>query len=389
MNRGFRLLLGLECCSALANQFLVLAVVHQVIQQSDVPPVDLFWVFAALHGPACIMVPVAGSILDRVECRKVLYACSLGSALLVAAAAAAAIKPLFLLFCSAAAFTVLVHLSARSVMVTRLLHPQLWIRGNSLRFRFVMGANILGPAFSGHIVAALSSTAGLGAAGLLWIIAAYVGWLIPVDPGGSHVRETPSYSPGNACDALRNRRQLTGLVGLLLLMSGLGGLLQYGMPLWIRGENLGIARELGAALSVFNLGSFAGALAISRLNHLRTRFVAPCCFAVQGVSLGVLSISLSWGWLFAGGLLCTGWALGAQQIFLETRIQARSPSAFLGRIMTACTGLRTGAVIGSAALGVVLVRFLGIHGFLISVSAAFLAAAVCSCFVAYRMRHGS
>jgi len=373
MNRGLWLLVSLEFVAALGNQLLSLAIYCMLIFGFERSAQNLLVLFVSVQVIALLMVPIAGPLLERWGPGKVLVYSGIGKALLLTILSVtskndSAVFPLYALAMGLDLF----QISGRSFALPLLVSRDDLVKSNAIRQKISVCANILGPAVMGWVITKFGSRPGIAASAILFGLVGLGAGLLPL--GAMKYRRNPRHREGMLFrfrEFFGSSPHLKELLWIMLFWMAAGGLFQYGFPLWFNEKPSANALGMGIAFSMFNLGAFGGAVVVFKLKNDRMKSVLRQSLLVE--ALCILSLALiAQGAALEGGLLVLiGAASAAQQVMLESGLQAGCPPDLLARIMSLGAGLRAfGALVG-AVLGAFMVHRFGMVSCLLLAAAAF------------------
>jgi MFS family permease len=233
-------------------------------------------------------------------------------------------------------------LPASQAILPETLSPDELQAGNGLMQASRQGANLLGAAVAGVIVAALTSAAALAIDAGTFLVSALSLALMCTTPGmGKQAvrREKPGSSVQEQVEQislwsfLRTSRLIQGTL-LIFIMIGLlsGGLVEVALPTLVHGPLHGNASAFGLILTGWGAGAFAGALGASALGKGQHKGLI---MLVAGLLMAAMIALLpTWGVAFAiVCMLFAGLAGSIVNVFLFTAIQLAIPRHLMGRVM--------------------------------------------------------
>jgi predicted MFS family arabinose efflux permease len=356
-SRGVPSLFGLSLATVLGISLQIFALSVLVYRQTHSP----LWsstAFAAGFLPQLLGGAVLTSLADRLPVRPTLVvsaAIRAASALLLAVAQ---LPPLL-----AIAVVALVAIwqplptAVQSALVTRLLSGEGYVLGRSMFNLVSSGAQLLGLAVGGALIAALgpSTTFGLAAAIQLFGLLAATAIRASATPCQQDGRWSPGETWRGNLALLRHRAVRQILLSWWLPTTLLVG--AESLVVAYVGERGGSAAPAGLLLAAFPIGAAVGDLVVGRWLSPGQRYRAvPWLFSAVGVALLPLawhpSVPFAAG-CFAAASAATGYQLGSQQAFLDAVPVARRGLAFglFG------TGLMAGQGLGPVLAGILADRF--------------------------------
>ncbi len=348
--RGVPLLFGLSLAHVLGSSLQMFALSVVVYEQTG----SAAWsstAFAAGFLPQLLGGALLTSLADRLPARPVLVA---------SAAIRAAVGLLLCLgdLSPAVAIGVVALMAVwaplpqavQSALVSRLLTGDLYVLGRSVFNVISYGAQLLGLALGGAVIAALGASTTFATAAGTQVVGMLAALAIPVT---GLVKPEGRWRPGETWSGnltlLRDRTVrhilLSWWVPITLLVGAEAIIVAY------VGERGDSPDSAGLLLAAFPAGALLGDLVVGRwVSPEGRRRSVPWLFVLVGLPL----VPLAWGpstpatlLLFAVASAATAYQLGGQQDFLDALPEDRRGLAFglLG------TGMMTGQGIGPVAAG--------------------------------------
>ncbi len=376
MNRHLRILAGADFLSVSAGQLLGLALCELLVLGRHQGERNLLFLLAAAQTPAFLLSFVSGGLLDRSNPARILFVCGAAKALpaLLLSLVPGSHVVVFLIYAFHSAADLL-HISARSTLVPFLFPPEDIMHANAFRQKAALTGGILGPICMGWIVSQAGPVKALILCAFLCFISGVPGVLL-MKPSEMSRRRLVRESPPPSATA-RNLPVLQWLL-LLFMSAGAGGLFQYASPLWIDGRSWGNAAALGAVFSLFNAGSFAGAILVSRMGCMSRVPMLRLGMISEGAGILALAAPLCSLPPFLGIFMFLGVTSVSRHILIESRIQALAPPMFMGRTMSAAYGLRALATVSGAGLGFLVFSRFGINALLLACGFFLFLGALCN-----------
>ncbi len=371
-DRNMRLLAGGAGTSLLGDQFSLLATPWLVLQITG-DPVALGIALALQGLPRAALMLLGGAVTDRLSPRRVMLVANVVRGLLaamMAAAVAGSPVQLWMVY----AFSVLVGIAsgfavpAENSIVPQLVRAQDLQAGNSVIMGLTQLAGFVGPSVAGVVIGHYThSLTGVAVAYTLDAAAFAVSAAALAAMRGVR-RPTADTSENLLAATASGLRFLWGdgvlrtLFAVLLAVNLLlMGPLMVGIPQLAHERLPEGAAAFGILMSAFAVGNLAGYLvagALPRPDGRRLRQVVIALVVAFGGGIGSLGVVPS-TWVDAGVLATLGLGNGFMAVLMVTWIQARTPSAMVGRMMSLMTLASTGLVPASEALaGVVGARSL-------------------------------
>jgi predicted MFS family arabinose efflux permease len=356
-SRGVPALFGLSLATVLGMSLQIFALSVLVYRQTHSP----LWsstAFAAGFLPQLLGGTFLTSLADRLPVRPVLVvsaAIRVISALLLAVAQ----LPPLLAIAVVALLAVWQPLpsAVQSALITRLLSGDSYVLGRSMFNLISSGAQLLGLALGGAVIAALGPSTTFGVAAAIQLFGLLAASTVPavVAPNVTDGRWSLGETWRGNLALLRDRAVRQILLSWWLPITLLVG--AESLVVAYVGERGGSATPTGLLLAAFPIGAAAGDLVVGRCFSPSRRYRAvPWLFSVVGIAL----LPLAWhpGLLltagcFAAAAAATAYQLGGQQTFLDAVPEARRGLAFglFG------TGLMTGQGLGPVLSGALADQF--------------------------------
>ena len=347
---GVPLLFGLSLAHVLGSSLQMFALSVVVYEQTG----SAAWssaAFAAGFLPQLLGGALLTSLADRLPARPVLV---VSAAVRVGVAALLALGHLSAAWAIGLVAVVAVWQplpqAVQSALVSRLLTGDLYVLGRSVFNVISYGAQLLGLALGGAVIAALGASTTFATAAAIQLVGMLAALAIPVT---GLVKPEGRWRPGETWSGnlalLRDRAVrhvlLSWWVPITLLVGAEAIIVAY------VGESGGKPDSAGLLLAAFPAGAAVGDLVVGRwVSEATRRRLVPVLFVLVGVPL----VPLAWGpttpvtlALFALASAATAYQLGGQQAFLEAVPEDRRGLAFglYG------TGLMTGQGLGPVAAG--------------------------------------
>jgi predicted MFS family arabinose efflux permease len=349
--RGVSSLFGLALANVLGTSLQIFALSVLVYRQTG----SALWssgAFAAGFLPQLLGGALLTSLADRWPARPMLV---LGAAIRAASALVLAVSSpspaLAIALVALVAVWQPVPSAVQSALVTRLLTGDLYVLGRSVFNLISSGAQLLGLALGGTVIAVLGPSATFGVAAAVQFVGLLAALTIPA-----------GRSAGTPEGRWRLGETWRGNVALLRDRAVRHILLSWWLPttLLVGAESLvvayvaergGSAAPTGLLLAAFPAGAAVGDLFVGRcLSPARRRRAVPWLFVLLGVAL----LPLAWNpsmpvsaACFAVASAAMSYQLGGQQAFLDAVPDVRRGLAF-GLFST---GLMTGQGIGPVLSG--------------------------------------
>lgn len=356
--RNFQFLFGGQTISVIGDALYLVALPWLMLTTGGSTQ-DLGIVLAAYGIPRAVCMLVGGWLSDRLGSRRVMLIADAVRLLLVTILAAIALggHPALWQLCAIAvplgAFGG-AFMPASQAILPETLSPDDLQAGNGLMQASRQGANLIGSAMAGLVVAALTSAAALAIdAGTFLVSALSLALMRTTHRSASstgkqeanreksvtEVADKGSRSVQEQVEQISLWRFLrtSGLFqGTLLtfMVIGLvsGGLIEVALPALVHGPMHGDASGFGIILAAWGAGAFVGAILAGALGKRKHKGLI---MLLAGLLMGAL-IALLPIWGIAIAVVCmliAGVAGSIVNVFLFTAIQRAIPSHLMGRVM--------------------------------------------------------
>lgn len=346
--RNFSLLFGGQTISILGNALYMVALPWLILTTGGSAQ-ELGIVLAAYGIPLAASMLLGGWLSDRLRPRRVMLISDTVRLLLIAILAALALggHPTLWQFCAIAvplgAFGGVFMPASMSILPDTLSNEDLQA-GNGLMMSSMQGANLVGAAFAGVVVAAFTAGAALAIDAATFLVSALslalmrtVPRAIPSTKEAGESRENPSASPQEQGASFWNFLGASRLIQVTLLMFIVislcsGGLIEVALPALIHGPMHGGASSYGAILAAWGAGSLVGSIFVGTLGKGKHKGLI--------ILLGGLIVAAAIALLPVGGvpgaivcMLIGGVANSGVTVLLFTAVQLNIPSHLMGRVM--------------------------------------------------------
>jgi MFS family permease len=344
--RNFRLLFGGQTISVIGDALYMVALPWLVLTTGGSAEI-LGTVLAAYGIPRAVSMLVGGWLSDRLRPRRLMLIADAVRLLLVGLLAAIALggHPTLLQLCAIAvplgAFGGAFLPASQSILPETLSKDELQA-GNGLMMASRQGANLIGSAMAGVVVAALTSAAALAIDAGTFLVSALSLALMRTPPStGKQAarREKPGFSVQEQAEQislwrfLRTSRLVQGTL-LIFIVIGLvsGGLIEVALPALVHGPMHANASGYGIILAAWGAGAFVGAIVAGALGKRKHKGLT---MLLAGLLMAAL-IALLPSWGVAGAVVClliAGVAGSIVNVVLFTAIQLAIPRHLMGRVM--------------------------------------------------------
>jgi len=349
--RALAALEGSSLLSALGNAMVLLLIPWLVLARGG-SPLDAGIVIAVAALPAVVVIPLAGTVVDRVGARVVAAASDGLSALSVLLLPLAAVVdvltlPVLIALATLGAAFDPVGYAARKALIPPVATRSALTLGrlNSIHEAVFGTAWVIGPALAGGLIAVAGVEAGFLVAASMFGLAGLISLTLDVTSTTINAAERGSGLLAETRDGLRAlwRDRLLRIITLtIVVLAGvylpIEGVL---LPAWF--ESRDEPATLGLILGAAAVGGVVGALAYPWLAaRLSTRLLFAACSIGTGVVLLPMA-SLPAAPAFIGLGLALGLLWGPVNPLLNTLVQTRIPPAMHGRAFGLQTALFSAA----------------------------------------------
>lgn len=368
--RNFRLLFGGQTISVIGDALYTVALPWLVLTTGGSAQ-ELGMVLAAYGIPRAVSMLAGGWLSDRLRPRRLMLIADAVRLLLVALLASIAMRehPTLWQLCAIAvplgAFGGAFLPASQAILPETLSTDELQA-GNGLMQASRQGANLLGAAAAGVIVAALTSAVALAIDAGTFLVSALSLALMRATPGtGKQAARREKGVTGaqeqteqvSLWHFLRTSRLIRGTL-LIFMVIGLvsGGLIEVALPALVHGPMHGNASGFGIILVGWGAGAFAGALVAGVLGKRKHKGLIMLFAGL--LMAAMIALLPTWGVAFAVVcMLLAGVAGSVVNVVLFTAIQLAIPRHLMGRVM----GLLLFGSFGVYPLSVALAGALSTH----------------------------
>ncbi|MGO1397265.1 MAG: MFS transporter [Brevibacterium yomogidense] len=304
-------------------------------------------------GPQLVLFPVAGTIADRFQRRRLLLITqilmgTMGLVLFVLTVTGAIQLWHVYLLALALGIVATVDNPARQTFVSELVGDSLVANAVSLNSASFNTARMLGPAVAGVLTAAIGASTVFLLSGLAF--AGTVGVLLSLDRSrlqspDARTRRAPGRGIMGGFRYLRTRPDIIVVLAVIFVVSTFGIKFNIFTATMARVEFGRDASAFGLLNSILAVGSLTGALLAARRDRprLRTVFWAAGAF---GAACAAASVMPNY-WTFALTLTTLGLSSITMLTAANAYVQTTTPSGVRGRIMS----IYAAVVLGGAPLG--------------------------------------
>jgi citrate synthase len=311
--------------------------------------------------PAVVLAPWAGAVVDRVDKRHVLIATQLASALTALALGVLVLTDtceLFHVYVFAAVLgaATAFDFPTRHAFVGEVVGAKDLSNAVSLNSASYNVGRIIGPASAGLLIAGVGIgpvfiiNAGTYCATLLALLRMHLHELAPKQPAPR--------TPGQIRSALRyalDQPAIMLVLSVVLLVGGFGNNFELTTALMARLEYERGAGEYGLFVSLFAIGSLAGALMSAHRERPRLRVVLAGAAWFGVANIAAAAASLTTYWVFALSLVPVGMALLNLMTTANATVQLSTAPSMRGRVIA----LYMMVMMGGTAVASPLIGWLG------------------------------
>ena len=368
--RDFRLLFSGETISLLGDQFHFVALAWLVLQLTG-SGLAVGTVLMVAGIPRAVFILVGGAFADRASPRTVMLASDALRAAFVGVLAVLVLSggaELWQLYVLAAIFGIVdaFFWPALSTIVPMLVTEERLPAANALMQGSTQLTGLIGPALAGLLVAAVGTGPAFGIDAASFGVAALALVLIR---GGRRPAAAEASRPnvlGTIGSGVAYAWRDPAVRSLILLSAALNfainGPISVGLA-WLADNRFdGGAASFGIMLSAFGAGALVGALVAGCMGRIRELgWVTLGGSVVMGVGLGLIGFAPSVV-VIMGLNVAIGLAVGFLNVRIVAWLQARTPDAMIGRVMSL-------VMLGGLAMSPI---SLAIAGLLVDIGAATL-----------------
>lgn len=353
-HRWFAVFTGAVGVSAIGHEFqrlalplLVLDTTHSVAAAATLRVVEFL--------PFILWGPLAGGIIDRLDRRKVMLACDLGSvatygAMAFVATTEFAVWQIYALAFVAGLFEVTWALVTDFSVIPSLVDEDELPQANAVFLGTERGARVFGPVLAGIVIATLGTPAALVVSAVSFLATASV---VFVMPAGYRLEEEPAaFTPraflgeiGEGFGYVLRHPVLRPLLAVMFLRN-LGGPGVQTVFLFLLREEVRLdATAIGVALSLLGVGQIAGSAAAPPLAQRRAVGATMArVLAFEAASIALAALARDWR-LVVAGLTARALGAGAHLVFVYLPRQREIPPRLRGRANGA---FRTLLIVGNS-----------------------------------------
>ncbi len=348
--RNFNLLFGGQTISVIGDALYMVALPWLVLTTGGSAQ-DLGIVLAAYGIPRAVSMLVGGWLSDRLRPRRLMLIADAVRLLLVGLLAAIAMSghPTLLQLCAIAVPLGVfggAFMPASQSILPETLSPDDLQAGNGLMMASRQGANLIGSALAGAVVAVVSAAVALAIDAGTFLVSALSLALMRTTPRATAgtgkpiaSREKPASSVQEQAEQiglwsfLRTSRLIQGTL-LIFMVIGLvsGGLIEVALPALVHGPMHGNASGYGIILAAWGAGALVGSIFAGMLGKRKHQgFI----MLLGGLLMATL-IALLPTWGVLGAVMCmliAGVAGSLVNVVLFTAVQLAIPSHLMGRVM--------------------------------------------------------
>jgi MFS family permease len=368
--RNFSLLFGGQAVSTIGDALYAVALPWLILTGGGAQ--ELGTVLTAYGIPRVGSMLLGGWLSDRLRPRRVMLIADIARAGLVGFLAVLVLRghPSLLQLSAVAiplGFLSGTFLPASVAILPDILSDDALQAGNASLFTSLQGANLIGSALAGVVVAAFTAGAGLAIDAVTFVVSAVSLAAMRSSHGTSRSKSKEEESRGNSLESRPEPgisisfwrflyiSRLIQVILLLDIVAGLcfSGLLEVALPTLVHGPMHGGAGGYGAILAAWGLGALAGGVLAGTLGTYEHKGL---------LMLGAgLIMSVSMALLPSGGLtfavvcmLIAGLANSMTSVLFFTVVQLAIPRHLMGRVMGLLMLSSTGMYPLSVALAGVL-----------------------------------
>lgn len=372
--RNFNLLFGGQTISTIGDTLYAVALPWFILNNGGNPQ-ELGIVLAAYGIPRVGSVLLGGWLSDRLRPRRLMLIADAVRALLVGLLALLMFRgnPVLWQLCTIAVplgFFGGAFMPASAAILPDLLVDDELQAGNALSFSSTQGANLVGSAIAGVVVAVLSAGTAMAADALTFVVSAGSLAMMRATTVATN-NEPKADSPENPSDSTTEEAQIS--LGRFLRTSRMfqvalvvstaanfcfGGLLEVALPALVHGPMHTGASGYGLILAAFGAGALAGGIFAGMLGKIKRKgLIALLLWLVMAATFALVPYGGLAGamiWMLIGGI-----ANSVGNVLILTVLQLRIPRHLMGRVMGLFMFASFGTYPISVALGGVLTAQFG------------------------------
>lgn len=348
--RDFNLLFGGQTISTIGDALYAVALPWLILTNGGSAQ-ELGIVLTAYGIPRVGSILLGGWLSDRLRPRRVMLIADAARAILVGLLALLALwgHPTVLQLCAIAALLGALggmFLPASMAMLPNILNDDALQAGNSAFLSSMQGANLVGSALAGVIVATLAAGAGLTIDAATFLVsAASLALMRSVQPAARVAKADEEGREQSSEDQsvpdvqidfwrfLRTSRLIQVILGMNIVAGFcVGGLLEVALPTLVHGPMHGSASNYGIILAAWGAGALGGGILAGTLGKLKHKgLIMLADGLVMGISLAVLPFG---GLVSAiACMLIGGIANSITSVLFFTVVQRAIPRHLMGRVM--------------------------------------------------------
>lgn len=353
-HRWFAVFTGAVGVSAIGHEFqrlalplLVLDTTHSVAAAATLRVVEFL--------PFILWGPLAGGIIDRLDRRKVMLVCDLGSvatygAMAIIATTDFAVWQIYALAFVAGLFEVTWALVTDFAVIPSLVDEDELPQANAVFLGTERGARVFGPVLAGIVIATLGTPAALVVSAVSFLATASV---VFVMPAGYRLEQEPAPFTaraflgeiGEGFGYVLRHPVLRPLLAVMFLRNLGGPGVQTVFLFFLREEVRLDATAIGVALSLLGVGQIAGSAAAPPLAQRRAVGATMVrVLAFEAASIAFAALARDWR-LVVAGLTARALGAGAHLVFVYLPRQREIPPRLRGRANGA---FRTLLIVGNS-----------------------------------------
>lgn len=350
-----RHMIAAELFSDLGNQVVYLALLAELFFQCADSTDNLLFMCLIQQVPTLALGPWVGRLVDRMGPTAGLLLGVLAKLVIVFGLFCLhdrlAVWGIYFLFMAAA----LVFLISRLAMTPCIIPRERLLRYNALNERVALGAGIVGPVLIGLSIRHMGTGISLCAGMLMYAMSAALILKLPrvrneaVTPQPDHQGGWSGWMVRAYLAPLTDRR-IGSWAMVSMVVIGIGGVLNFGAPVYHRFFFGGDILAWGMVMSGYQAGSCLAAFTLPALAaRWRDSTLACVCFSLTGLGFGLLA-TLPRLPVFVMTMVGFGWGFTFLHMLSESRIQRNCRGSNRGATMAALTSLRgIGLLIGFLA----------------------------------------
>lgn len=363
----YRKLLAVNAVTTFGFWFTYIALFTRFVFETEVGVVSVAALSFVGLVPALLFGPVAGSVADRFDRRRLLIGAELAStAVLVALLLDDSKLVAYAAFFGLNAFTELYKPAQRAVL-TRMVPEEEYVSANGLLSTTATVARIVGPGVAGALVAVVEPEVLFAADAVTYLASVVVLATLPSYTVESDSTSSLAADLGEGLAFVRNRRTLGLLIAIGVGAYGTVGAFNALIPVYVR-DVLGLdATAYGVLMTGTAGGAFVAGVLLGWLGDAVDELPSlGASLIVVGGGIVAMVAFPTFGVVVAMGAIA-GFGFSAVGSLALAVVQKRSGSTYTGRVVGLFRGANKGSQLAAMALGGVVAAATGVPAVFVGV----------------------